>query len=415
MSLGRRPTISEAKHILRQHNGGGEEGKKLATKLGKLSRLRNSETHDANNCAFLGELAQFLGQEGGYMQEVLERANAEAEVERFTIHSPAPSTIDPYELDFEDIMAIQQGNIQPVTVRVRTFPVDPSNHFEPVAAAKALDLQGKEEAADIIHTMGFVDNSLSEMEQAGKIDEAIFEVTVVLEDMAATAGNPGEDEALAEVASKFLEQTDEATKQVELEPPVCDLLAGAASRVFGPAPLLSNTFGKLEANSDDGEEIEQDHEWQQALENNILAGMRDKQAQDRRNRRGGADSGCMAGKWARTSGRGKGKGARSYDNSQTTANKHGQAEPDHLHGSMDLFELLPPGEDMIVTDCAGTNSSSSESKTTRQSEQVKEQNIAKQRAEIEALLIAGTDMAVAFETVMGGNFPKTKAKAKRDK
>ena len=55
--LGTRPHISQAKRVLRAH---GEAGGKLASKLSKLSKLRNTEVHDSNSVALEREIIDFL-------------------------------------------------------------------------------------------------------------------------------------------------------------------------------------------------------------------------------------------------------------------------------------------------------------------------------------------------------------------
>ena len=61
MSLKKRPTISEAKHILRNHRQGDpQQGVHLATKLGRISRLRNTSTHDGMGEALVRDISAYL-------------------------------------------------------------------------------------------------------------------------------------------------------------------------------------------------------------------------------------------------------------------------------------------------------------------------------------------------------------------
>ena len=73
-SLGRRATVSEAKHFLRTHclpDPGGRagpgqvQGSKLASKLSRLSRARNSLVHDAENPALMTEIRHFFRTNSG--------------------------------------------------------------------------------------------------------------------------------------------------------------------------------------------------------------------------------------------------------------------------------------------------------------------------------------------------------------
>ena len=90
--FGRKATISESKFYLRELGG---EGPKLATRLGKLSKLRNTEVHDENR-AFISDLAQTCGFEPGMYSSVVAAS------------SPAPSTIDFFELSVAEVVEMQE-------------------------------------------------------------------------------------------------------------------------------------------------------------------------------------------------------------------------------------------------------------------------------------------------------------------
>ena len=75
-NLGYRPGISEAKAILRGRRAGPSgAGHLLASRLGRLSRLRNSATHDATSQALRSEVSSFLRLDEGIFQHSDEDEN----------------------------------------------------------------------------------------------------------------------------------------------------------------------------------------------------------------------------------------------------------------------------------------------------------------------------------------------------
>ena len=90
--LGRKATIGGSKQFLREL---GEDGANLASRLANISRLRNTEVHDENR-AFLSELANFCGLEGGMFTQV-------------AASSPAPSTVDFFELSVAEVVKMQDA------------------------------------------------------------------------------------------------------------------------------------------------------------------------------------------------------------------------------------------------------------------------------------------------------------------
>ena len=100
-SLGRRATISEAKQLLRGHEA--DAGTRLAAKLGKLSKLRNSEVHDANNGALLSEVRFFLANYGDKVRtELMQDASPADKVAAKYQPQETAASIDEHNLLSDD-------------------------------------------------------------------------------------------------------------------------------------------------------------------------------------------------------------------------------------------------------------------------------------------------------------------------